>query len=76
MFVCLVIQHVRDSSQEMRVLTTNPPNFCVSHSEQRHVSRHTPLVHCFQTFSEILWFRTRGKMVSAKNASTLDKVFL
>jgi len=68
----------RDSSEEMPFLSTNPPNFCVSHSEpgllkERLVNRHTPLVNCFQSFSEILWFRTTGKMVSAKNASTITK---
>jgi len=50
----------------MHFLSTNPPNFCVSHSEpglpkQRRVNRHTPVVHCFQSFSEISWFRTRGR---------------
>jgi len=43
----------------MPFLTTNPPNFSVSYSEpdlskQRHANRQTPLVNCFQPFSEIL----------------------
>jgi hypothetical protein len=62
----------------MQFLTTNPSNFCAPYSEpdlskQRHVNRHNPLGHSFQSSSEILWFRKRGKMVSAKNASTLIK---